>query len=209
MPEPKDTSLPEELEIENDITLEELTERLQEELDKVPPEVMAEAREKVKDLLEGEMSWADLTEWTPERLLETAKEGYNRYDTGQFDKAEIIFKGLTVLDPENYYYHQMLGACNQQQDKLPEAIIEYSIAIDLLPEDITSITNRGEVYYQLKLWDLAEKDFDQAIALDPKAENRWANRARLLKKKLAGIKERRKAGSSKVKAEGKGQKAKG
>ncbi len=187
MADPKDTGLPKNPPEGEEPTLEELTAQLEEELKKVAPDKLAKAKEQVQDLLEGDLKWADLTEWTPERLHETAQEGYRQYETGQYDKAEILFKGLTVLDPDNYYYHQMLGACFQQQEKLPEAIVEYSISIDLKPVDIVSFTNRGEVYYQLKLWDLAEQDFSEAIRMDPKEEDRWANRARLLHKKLAGI----------------------
>lgn len=180
-------------------TLEALTEQLKAELAKVPAEKLEEARGQVKEFLEGDMKWAALMSWTPEQLHEAAKEGYRQYDSGQYDKAEVIFKGLTVLDPDNFYYHQMLGACYQQQKKFPESIVEYSIAIDLKPDDITSVTNRGEVYFTLKIWDLAEHDFDEAIRLDPKEQDRWANRARMLKKKLVGIKET--AGKSGAKKE--------
>ena len=172
-----------------EISLEELTNQLVTELKKVPQDQLKAAKVQVQDLLGGELKWAELVEWTSEKLHETAKQGYSQYEAGQYNKAEIIFKGLTVLDPDNFYYHQMLGATFQQQRKFPEAIVEYSIALDLKPADMTSLTNRGEVYYELKLWDLADADFDKAISLDPAGENRWANRSRLLKKKVIGIRQ--------------------
>ena len=193
MADPKDTSLPagsppEGPEEEGEeLSFEELTDRLEAELKKVPRAKLHSAQKQVKEVFGDDLKWADLTQWTPEKLHETAKLGYDQYEAGQFDKAEVIFKGLTVLDPDNFYYHQMLGASFQQQNKFPEAIVEYSIALDLKPDDITSFTNRGEVYYELKLWDLAEHDFNEAIRLDAKGEDRWANRARLLLKKLTGI----------------------
>ena len=167
--------------------IDELTKRLEAELKKLPADKLKAAEEQVKEFVEGDVKWADLANWTPEQLHEAAKEGYRLYDTGQYAQSELIFKGLTVLDPDNYYYHQMLGACFQQLKKHPEAVVEYSIAIDLKRDDITSLTNRGEVYYNLQLWDLAEQDFDMAIRLDPKEQDRWANRARILMKKVRGL----------------------
>ncbi len=176
------------------VSLEELSQQLEAELKKVAPDDLAAARKQVDDLLEGDLKWADLMEWTPERLHETAKEGYRQYEAAKYAQAEVIFKGLTVLDPDNFYYHQMLAASFQQQQKYPEAIVEYSIAVDLNPEDITSFTNRGEVYFELKLWDLADVDFDRAVSLDPAGQDRWANRSRLLKKKVTAIRNVEQAG---------------
>lgn len=178
----RDQSAPEE-----ETILEGLAEKLEAELKKVDPEKVKKSKVKIKEFLEGDLGWADLLDWPPEKLHETAKEGYRVYESGQYRQAEIIFKGLTVLDPENFYYHQMLAASFQQQEKLPEAIFEYSVAVDLNPEDIVSRTNRGEIYFNMKLFELAEKDFDGAIALDPHEKDRWAKRSRILKKKVRGI----------------------
>jgi len=167
--------------------LEELTEKLEKELAKVDPEKRQQGKAQIEEFLQGDLKWAELLDWPPEKLHETAKEGYRVYESGQYKQAEIIFKGLTVLDPENFYYHQMLGASFQQQEKYPEAVFEYSVAIDLKSDDIVSHTNRGEVYLNMKLFELAEKDFDGAIRLDPDEKDRWAKRSRLLKKKVRGI----------------------
>jgi predicted Zn-dependent protease len=155
---------------------------------KVPPEDLKEAEERVKEMLEGDMRWAELLEWPPEKLYETAQLGYRFYESGQYDKAEQIFKGLTILDPDNYYYHQILGAAYQQQKNYMEAVLEYSYALDLNDEDLVSRTNRGEVYFNMKAVKLAEQDFDDVIRRDSAGNDRWANRARMLQKKLATLK---------------------
>ncbi len=207
MANPKDTGVPENPAPEGaeagpeEVSFDELANQLEAELKKVPPQKLAEAQKQVADFLGGDLKWADLADWTPEKLHETAKEGYAQYEAAQYDQAEIIFKGLTVLDPDNFYYHQMLGACFQQQKKFAESIVEYSIAVDLKPDDITSFTNRGEVYYELKLWDLAERDFNEAIRLDTTGGDRWANRSRLLLKKLAGLRSTQPVGASEPKIE--------
>ena len=153
-------------------------------LQKLPPEKLAEAKKEAERLISGDLSWADLANYPPERLLKIAEMGYEQFQLGRFDSAERLFKGLTVIDPENSYYHQMLGATYQRKEQLPEAIVEYSVAVDLNKNDIVSVTNRGEVYYKLGVYELANADFDQAIGLDPKGEDKWANRARMLREQV-------------------------
>jgi len=61
------------------------------------------------------------------------------------------------------------------------------MAIDFNEEDITSLNNRGEVYYRLKIWDLAEQDFDAVIKKDPKGNTYWATQSQAMKKKVQAI----------------------
>lgn len=166
--------------------------KLEEALKSVPPEKLAAAKKEVDTLLSGDLSWADLSKYTLERLMKIAEMGFNQFQQGQYDSAERIFKGLTVIDPENYYYHQMLGATFQRKEKFPEAILEYSIAADLNVKDIVSVTNRGEVYFKLGIFELANVDFDRSIGMDPKNEDKWANRARMLREQIRLVKKRKK-----------------
>lgn len=166
--------------------------KLEEALKAVPQEKLATAKKEVDKLLKGDLSWADLSKFTPERLLTIAQMGFDQFKLGQYDSAERIFKGLTVIDPDNYYYHQMLGATFQRKEKHPEAVVEYSVACDLNPKDVVSLTNRGEVYFKLGIYELANADFDQAIGLDPKSEDKWSNRARMLREQIKLVKKRKK-----------------
>jgi tetratricopeptide (TPR) repeat protein len=165
---------------------------LEEALKKAPPDQLGGAKMEVDKLLSGDLSWADLSKYTPERLMQIAELGFNQFRAGQYDSAERLFKGLTVIDPDNYYFHQMLGATFQRKEKYPEAILEYSVAADLNASDVVSVTNRGEVYFKLGIFEMAGADFDKAIALDPKNEDKWANRARMLRAQIRLMKQQKK-----------------
>lgn len=166
--------------------------KLEEVLKKVSPEQLGAAKKETDKLLAGDLSWADLSKYTPERLMQIAELGFNQFKIGQYDSAERLFKGLTVIDPDNYYFHQMLGATFQRKEKYPEAILEYSVAVDLNAKDLVSITNRGEVYFKLGIFEMATPDFEKAIGLDPKSEDKWANRARMLREQIKLMKQQKK-----------------
>lgn len=173
-------------------------EKLTAALNKLPPEVLEKARQKAAEISKTldleELAKLDLGQFTPEKMVHMAEVAYNEFKLGHYDRAEKIFRGLTVIDSGNYYYHQMLGATFQRQEKLPEAVLEYGVALQMNPRDSVSLTNRGECYFKSKVLELAERDFDAALALDPdnKGEDKWINRARVLKKQIVLIRDRAK-----------------
>lgn len=165
-------------------------EKVEETLQKLPADVLIKARQEIKPVVEGDLGWADFSKYSPERITNMAELGYNQFNLGLYDSAEKIFKGLTLIEPDNYYFHQMLGAIFQRKEKFAEAIVEYSVAIELEPSDLISWTNRGETHMKLGLLPLADADFGQAIDLDTTKEDKWANRARMLKEQIRIMSER-------------------
>lgn len=158
--------------------------KLEEEFKGVPEEEIKKGSQKIHDFIAGKIGWAELFNFTPQMLYQMAEFGYTQFKVGRYEDAERVFKVLTVLDWNNHYYHSMMGTILQRQKRYGEAIAEYSQAIELDAEDIVSRTNRGEIFLQHNLLDEAQGDFEKVVALDPKGENKWANRARMLLSQL-------------------------
>lgn len=155
--------------------------KLEDHLKDLPEEEVEEGAKRVWDFAQGKLSWAEMLECSPEMLFQIAEHGLAQFKVGRYEDAERIFKMLTVLDWDNAYYHSVMGSILQRQKRYGEAIAEYDVALDLVPDDITSLTNKGEIYMLHGLIDEAKECFDKAIDLDPDAEDRWANRARVLR----------------------------
>ncbi|HBF13669.1 MAG TPA: hypothetical protein DDW49_09865 [Deltaproteobacteria bacterium] len=162
----------------------ELKGRFQDFIAKTPQAEIEANFKKFKRYLAGEMTWAEIKNISKEQLGHVAKIAYLKYKRGEYPVAESLFKGLSVMDHTNWYFRAALGAIYQKQNQFQEAIDEYTMALGLNEKEITSLTNRGECYMRLKNYPLALKDFDQAANLDPKGQNAWAKRARVLKKNI-------------------------
>lgn len=167
---------------------------LEEKVKDVPEEELERGVEKVKDFVDGRIGWAELMNFTPEMLFHLAEFGFMQFRQGRYQDAERVFKGLTVLDWHNAYYHSVLGSILQRQKRYGEAIAEYTQALELDPRDIVSLTNRGEIFMQHGLLDEASEDFKGAVALDSGGEDRFANRARMLMKQIEKRRTENKAG---------------
>lgn len=134
--------------------------------------------------MNGEVTWAEIKGISNSLLKELAKIAYLKLRRGDYHKAEVMFKGLAVIDHNNWYYRAALGAVYHKQKLYDEAIEEYTIALELNDQEITSWANRGECHYVLKNYEDALHDFEHALKLDSDGKNAWAKRARVLKQKL-------------------------
>lgn len=150
-------------------------------LDSIKPEEAEKALKLVERFVEGEITWAELQALPPQTLFQMAEFGYMQFQRGKLKEAETIFKGLSVLDHKRTYYHSILGAIYQRMNKLADALAEYTVALEMDPQNIACYVNRGEIYYQCGYIDEPLEDFEKAILLDPQAKDPWANRARFLK----------------------------
>lgn len=131
----------------------------------------------------GEATLAELLQLTPQHIEKLAELGHIKFQRGNYEKAEIAFRFLVLVDPENPYHHLMLGAIFQKNQQYFDAIAEYTLVLELDPQCISAYVNRGEVYFQSTYFHDALADFEKAIELDTSGKDPWANRARFLKAK--------------------------
>lgn len=153
-------------------------------LQKISPEEKQKNYELFKKYVDGEMSWAEIRQMPRRMLKEIARHGYLKFQLRQFDKAEIIFKGLAILDHLNWYYRAALGAIYQKQNWYEQAIEEYTMALELKENEVTALANRGECQLRLGNNDAALKDFSQVLKLGLPENNNWVKRCQLLSQKI-------------------------
>lgn len=153
-------------------------------LDKIDPKDSDRAMKELEEFSEGDLTWAQVQGVPQQLLFDIAEKGYLKFKSGRLKEAEGIFKGLCMLDHKTAYYHTALGAVYQKQENYLDALAEYTVAIEMDPEDVTAYVNRGEVYYLVGSDDLPLEDFQSAIKLDPQGKDPWANRARFLMKQI-------------------------
>jgi tetratricopeptide (TPR) repeat protein len=169
---------------EAEVEMEGFFEALEEKVKGIPEDEIDRGVQKVKDFVDGKIGWAELFNFTPEMLFQLAEFGFMQFKQGRYQDAERVFKGLTVLDWNNAYYHSVLGSILQRQKRYGEAIAEYTQALDLDARDMVSYTNRGEIFMRHGLVEEAKQDFGSAIQLDPDGSDKFANRARMLLEQL-------------------------
>lgn len=136
--------------------------------------------EAVEKFVSGELSWAEIKHIPKSLLKELARVAYLKFKTGDYRKAEILFKGLAVLDHLNWYFRAALGAVFQKQGLFEQAVEEYTIALELHPDELSSRVNRGQCYLKLGEFDAALADFDRVLKMGLDEKDAWRKRASTL-----------------------------
>jgi len=126
---------------------------------------------------------------TDKQIQAIAAIGYNLYQQGKLDDAEVIFRGLTGTNNKSPYGYAGLGAVAlaRRPADLPVAYENVSKAAELAPKDPTIQANLGEVLLRQGKFDEAGKQFKKALELDPKAVDPGANRARAILTGLTAV----------------------
>jgi tetratricopeptide (TPR) repeat protein len=143
--------------------------------------------ENFKKFLFGKITWAQLEGMTMEQAYAIAEFGYTMDQQGRYKDARTLFEGLVIGNPYDPYFHSMLGAIYTKLDMHEEAAQEFSIAIELDPEDINAYVNRGELLLQHGEFEYAMEDLKTAIDLDPEGNNPASLRARALAAATAAV----------------------
>ncbi|HSE42988.1 MAG TPA: type III secretion protein [Acidobacteriota bacterium] len=128
----------------------------------------------------GEIKFVQIFNINAQQVASLLIVGHNFYSQGRLNEAQAIFEGLAVLDATNPYLHNILGAIFQRKKEYNKALLRYTLAIELLPDDIDAFANRGEVYLAIGKFLEASNDFKKAIELDADGREPSANRARML-----------------------------
>ncbi len=130
--------------------------------------------------MSNQVSYAQLAGIPQKDLYALSEVGHVKLQHGRYDEAKKIFECLVKIDHKNPFYHACLGSVSQKIGKFVDAVYEYSEALKLKKDDMTSLVNRGEIYLVHKNYKKAAEDFRSAILLDPLGKNKYANRARSL-----------------------------
>lgn len=158
----------------------ELKARLEEYLQNLPAQERDEQVRLIQKYVAGEMTWAEIKNVPQSLLKQLARVAYARYKVGDLKTAELLFKCLSIVDHQNWYYRSALGTILQKQSQFEAAVEEFNLVQELYPNEVTSLVNRGICWAKLKEYDLAMEDFSRVSELSLDINHPWVKKARLL-----------------------------
>lgn len=158
----------------------ELKKKLEDYLKSLPEDKKKQNIETVQKFLSGEITWAEVRHVPRALLKQIARVAYFKYKEGDLNLAEILFKGLAIVDHHNWYYRAALGTIFQKQQQFDQAIEEYNLVLQIEPNEVTSLVNRGICYAKLKDFDAALEDLSAVSQLDLDMNHPWVKKARMI-----------------------------
>lgn len=120
--------------------------------------------------------WIEILGWNKEQIEELRLSGFSFLREGHYAKALIFFEGLFVLDKQNAYDSQTLGALYLQMGKKEKAleILNHALTLDSTHEPtllnkVKTLLILGQREEALTLARALEKSADSTISGDAAA----------------------------------------
>ncbi|NGX57345.1 MAG: hypothetical protein K940chlam3_00236 [Chlamydiae bacterium] len=124
----------------------------------------------------GNINWLEKLGWNEDQIEELRFTGYAYIRQGKYDIALDFFKALTVLNPNDIYDAQTLGAIYVQLDQSEDAIKALENALKLEGDHTPTLINLCKALFVakkmdegLKLAEILKKDKNPMISSQAKA----------------------------------------
>lgn len=95
------------------------------------------------------IDWTDLLGWKEDELESLRFVTYSFIKQGKYDIALIFLEALLVIDPNNAYDLQTLGAIYLQLGKSVQALNYIDQALKINPDHYPSLINRAKALFSL------------------------------------------------------------
>jgi tetratricopeptide (TPR) repeat protein len=95
------------------------------------------------------INWADIVKWNEDELEELRFLGYAYLRQGKYDIALSFYEALSILDPENAYDAQTLGALYLQLGNPAKALRFFDKALKLDADHSPTLLNLAKSLFML------------------------------------------------------------
>lgn len=119
----------------------------------------------------SDINWLEKLEWGQDQIEDLRNIGYSYIRQGKYDIALSFYEALNILDPENVYDAQTLGALYLQINEPIKAIKYFDKALKLDAEHSPTLLNLTKAMFMLgkreealRLCNILKKDKNSGIA---------------------------------------------
>ena len=162
-----------------------LKKKLQDYLKTIPESEKQKTYRDYQRFVNGEVTWGEIRKISKRLQKEIARVAFMHFKFKRFQKAETLYKGLTIADHTNWFFRASLAAVYQQQKRYEEAIDEYAKAIFIKSDAALCLINKAECLMMIEEYDEALDDLETVLSLKLAGNNPWKMRADMLKNRVA------------------------
>ncbi len=124
----------------------------------------------------SKINWLEKLAWNEDQIEELRFTGFAYIRQGKYDIALPIFEALCVIDPENAYNPQTLGALHLQMGQPNKALKCFDKALKIEADHSPTLLNLAKTFFMLgkkqeglKLAHILKDERDPAISNTAKA----------------------------------------
>jgi tetratricopeptide (TPR) repeat protein len=100
--------------------------------------------------LDGQITLGAAADWDKDEIRIISEIAYSLAQQGRNREAIVMFEGLLAIAPATAYFQSALGALFLRLKDFPKAIEYLDGALEIEPNDIVSLVNRGEAKMRIE-----------------------------------------------------------
>ncbi len=115
--------------------------------------------------LDGQISLGTAANWDKDEIRIISEIAYSLAQQGRHREAIVLFEGLTAVAPATAYFQAALGALFLRLENYLQAIEHLDAALNIEPNDVVSLANRGEAHLKNGNIGAARENFENALQI--------------------------------------------
>ena len=115
--------------------------------------------------LDGQITLGAAADWNKDEIRIISEIAYALAQQGRNREAIVMFEGLLAIAPATAYFQAALGALHLRLKEFASAVEYLNAALEIEPNDIVSLVNRGEALMRTGDTDQAREDFTRVVQL--------------------------------------------
>lgn len=113
--------------------------------------------------LDGQISLGAAANWDTSEIRIISEIAYTLAQQGRAREAVVLFEGLVSLAPATAYFQAALGALSLRMKNYARAIEHLDAALNIEPNDVVALVNRGEAHLRGGNLEAARTDLQRAV----------------------------------------------
>lgn len=115
--------------------------------------------------LDGQISLGAAANWDTGEIRVISEIAYTLAQQGRAREAIVLFEGLLAVAPATAYFQAALGALFLRTKEFKRAIEYLDAALNIEPNDITALVNRGEAHLRTGNAAVGIADLEKALQI--------------------------------------------
>lgn len=113
--------------------------------------------------LDGQISLGAAANWETNEIRIISEVAYSLAQQGRNLEAVVLFEGLLAIAPATAYFQAALGSLFLRLKNFPKAVEHLDAALNIEPNDIIALANRGEAHWRSGNSEAARIDLEKAL----------------------------------------------
>jgi Flp pilus assembly protein TadD len=126
---------------------------------------MAQSENAIQKWLNGQMSLGAAAKWDKDEIRIISEVAYSLAQQGRSQESIVLFEGLLAIAPATAYFQSALGALHLRNGNYAHAVGRFNAALNIEPNDLVALVNRGESFIKLGKITEARRDLEKAVEI--------------------------------------------